>query len=248
MLKKERESEIINILKNNDGFVTVKSLCQRMYASESSVRRDLTSLERQGIVHRVYGGAELINIYSEALDFKSRSYHNSAEKQVIAQKAIKLIKDNEVIFLDQSSSAYYLANELINKSNLTVVTNNIRIINMLSDSNLKVISSGGMLSRENRTCLIGDDASETFQNIYADKVFFSTKALSYDGEITDCTREEVFVRQSMLKNARKKIFLCDSEKIGSYASYRQCSLNEINYMICEKDLTAFGKFKNLTII
>ena len=65
MLKNEREREIINILKNDDGFITVKELCEKLYASESSIRRDLTALEKRGIVKRTYGGAELITNFSK---------------------------------------------------------------------------------------------------------------------------------------------------------------------------------------
>lgn len=248
MLKKERENEIINILHDNDGFATVKDLCKIIYASEASIRRDLTALESMGIVHRVYGGAELVNIYSAALDFKSRAYHNKAEKQIIAKKAARLVKESEVIFLDQSSSAFYLACELLHKSNLTVATNNIEIIRILSDSNIKVISSGGLLSRENRTCLIGSSAQKTFESIYADKVFFSTKALSADGIIADCAIEEVYVREAMLNNAKEKIFLCDSEKIGTAASYRQWTLDKTDFLVTDKDEISLKGFDKLKIL
>lgn len=248
MLKKERENEIINILRESDGFATVKALCEKMYVSESSIRRDLTSLEKNGVVKRIYGGAELLNIFSGAIDFRVRAVHNSFEKQCIAKKAVKIIKDGDVIFLDQSSSAFYLACEIVNKNRVTVVTNNIEIIGLLSDSHIDIISSGGILSRENRTCLVGKGAEATFEGIFADKLFFSTKSISQNGEISDCSMEEVFVRNAMLKNAREKIFLCDSEKIDTIASYRQCALSEINYLICEKDIDCFKNYNNLKIL
>ena len=100
---------------------------------------------------------------------------------------------------------------------------------------MKVVSSGGYLSPENRNCLIGIDAQSIFENTYADIVFFSTKSLSDDGIISDCTREEVALRNSMLKNSAKKVFLCDSEKIGSRAAYKQCMLSEIDYLISENE-------------
>lgn len=155
MLKKERENEIVNILRSHDGYAEVKTLCAEMYVSESSVRRDLTRLEEKGIVNRVYGGAELVNIFSLASDFNVRRGHNSAQKQAIAKKAAKLIREGDVIFLDQSSSAFYLACEIVSahKCRITVATNNIEIIGLLSESSVNVISSGGTLSREKRTCL-----------------------------------------------------------------------------------------------
>ena len=67
MLKNEREREIINILKTEDGFITVKELCEKLYASESSIRRDLTILENRGIIARTYGGAELVKNFSNVI-------------------------------------------------------------------------------------------------------------------------------------------------------------------------------------
>jgi len=235
MFKNERESEIINILKNHDRFITVKELCKILYASESSIRRDLTALETRGIVKRSYGGAELITNYSSVISFDKRYHHSVEAKKTIAKKASRLIKDGSVIFLDQSSSSFYLANEIISNNTLTVITNNIEILCLLSNSGIKVIASGGFLSPENRCCLIGADAHAIFENTFADITFFSAKSLSDDGIVSDCSREEVALRNCMLKNSAKKVLLCDSEKIGTQSAYKQCSLSDVDYLICENE-------------
>ncbi len=235
MLKNEREREILNILKCEDRFITVKELCEKLYASESSIRRDLTALENRGVIRRTYGGAELVTNFSGVISFDQRSHHSIEAKNAIAKKAGKIIKEGSVIFLDQSSTSFYLANEIINRSSLTVITNNIEILCLLSNSSIKVMASGGFLSPENRSCLIGADAESIFENTYADMVFFSTKSLSDDGTISDCTREEVTLRNSMLKNSAKKIFLCDSEKFGTRSAYKQCTLLDVDYLISEND-------------
>lgn len=157
-----------------------------------------------------------------------------AEK-IIAEKAAKLIKDGDIIFLEQSSSTFFLADEIKNRESLTVVTNSIEIVRLLSDSKIKIIYSGGVLSNDNRVCLVGADAEEVFKNINADIMFFSSKSLDYDGTISDCTREEVLIRKPMLKNAIKKVFLCDSEKFGTRSAYIQCSLSDIDYLVSEDE-------------
>ena len=143
------------------------------------------------------------------------------------------MKDGDVIFLDQSSTAFFLAAEIIDKNSITIVTNNIEIISLMSGSNIRIVSSGGMLSPENRTCLVGKDAQRTFENIYADIMFFSTKSISSDGNIWDISQAEIEVRMPMLKNASKKVYLCDSEKFDSHSPYRQCSLDDIDFLISE---------------
>ena len=106
---------------------------------------------------------------------------------------------------------------------------------MMSRTKVNIISSGGILNKENRMCLYGEDAAYIFNNVYANYVFFATKALSDDGVIWDFSREEVIIRNAMLRNAEKKVFLCDSEKFHSHSAYKQCTLNDIDYLVCEND-------------
>ncbi len=235
MLNREREQEILSILKKTNGFVTVKQLCESLFASESSIRRDLKALEERGLVKRSYGGASLENNYSNIVTFNHRTKQNVSAKREIARKAAALIKDGSIIFLDQSSTAFYLAAEIADRASLTVVTNNIEIIMLLSNSKSKVISAGGFLSDENRNCLIGSDAQRTFGSIYADAVFFSVNAVMQDGTVTDCSREEVVVREVMLKNAAQKVLLCDSSKFAKKAHFIQCSLEDVDYLISEEN-------------
>lgn len=167
------------------------------------------------------------------------------EKREIAKKAVSLINDGDIVFLDQSSTSFFLANELINRNSLTVVTNTIEIMMLLSNSGIKLISSGGILSAENRNCLIGGDAQKTFENVFADIVFFSVKAISDDGIVTDCSREEIVVRNAMLKNAHKKVLLCNSSKFNKRAPFRQCELGEVDYLISEETCSQhFSEYQN----
>ena len=233
MLNKERELEILNILKMTNGYATVKSLCDALYASESSIRRDLTALQKRGLVKRSYGGVSLLNSHSSVGSFTHRAKLNIAEKQNIAKKAAAFIQEGDTIFLDQSSTCFFLANELLNRSSLTVVTNNTEITVLLADTKINVISSGGYLDNDNRVCLMGGDAQRTFENMYADRSFFSTKGVTEDGIISDFSREEILVRDAMIRNSKERFFLCDSTKFGTRAPYKQCDLKDVDYIISD---------------
>lgn len=233
MLHKEREQEILNILKTANGFVTVKQFCDTLFASESSIRRDLKALEERGLAKRSYGGASLAGSFSNIITFSHRTRQHVSAKREIAQKAAALIQDGDVLALDQSSTAFFLANELTGRNSLTVITNNIEIMMLLANTSIKLIASGGFLSEENRNCLIGGDAQKTFENVFADVMFFSVKGLSNDGIITDCSREEIVVRNAMLKNAGRKVLLCDSSKFGIRAPFKQCELGDVDCLISE---------------
>ena len=249
MFKNERHNSIMMILEER-GFVTVRELSALLYMSESSIRRDLSDLEEKGAIKRRYGGAEIINSTTSVLPFKTRSYDNIPEKQEIAKKAAKLIKTGDIVFLDQSSTSFFLAREIMDTKSITVVTNNIEILNLLSDSEMAVISSGGQMNRTNRTCLVGARAEATFRSVYADLAFFSAKSLTEDGVISDCTEEEIHVREAMFENADTVVFLCNTSKCGGHSAYKQCTLADVDILVTEKETlpSIQGKYKNLKII
>jgi DeoR/GlpR family transcriptional regulator of sugar metabolism len=240
MLKSERENEIIQILTKR-GFVSVRELAEALYASESSIRRDLARLERGGVIKRSHGGAERITSHTNIMPFGRRSYDSVEEKMSIAKIASGIIKEGDVIFLDQSSTAYFLASAISPMKNLTVITNNLEIITLLSKTEIILYSTGGAVFKKNPTCLVGGMTESVFSNFVADIAFFSTGAVGENGRILDLSEEEVFTRKAMLKNAKKKIFLCNSEKIGKSAPYVQCTLGDIDFVISEND--SFEKFK-----
>ena len=212
-----------------------------MFASESSIRRDLAILEKRGVVKRSYGGASIIHSVETVIPFGMRTFKNVEAKKIIAAKAVKLISNGDIVFLDQTSTSYFLAVEILKTKSVTVVTNNREIINLLSASDLTVISSGGVVSRANNNCLIGQYACRTFEEIFADIAFFSAKALSANGIISDFSEDEVLVRRSMFKNAEKIAFMCDSTKFGAKSSYKQSSLSDVDFFITENEEDEFLK-------
>jgi len=232
MLKNEREQEILSALRSA-GYLSVRQLSQSLYISESTVRRVLTALEREGYIRRSYGGAEILTRHSYAPSFNARTHQNPEAKKIIARKAAGLVSDGSIVFLDQSSTAFYLALELLSKRTLTVMTNNTEILSLLAQTDFTVLSSGGRLCESNRMCLVDAEAERSFRSIYADLAFFSTKSLSADGIISDCNREEISVRNAMLHNAARKIFLCDSTKLDTRSAYRQCTLEDVDHLISE---------------
>jgi DeoR family glycerol-3-phosphate regulon repressor len=124
----------------------------------------------------------------------------------------------------------------MNNNTLTVITNNIEILSLMSDTGIKTLSSGGVLYSENRVCLVGEDAEYIFKNSFADIMFFSVKSLAEDGGLWDPSREEVLVRGAMLQNAAKKVFLCDSSKIGVRRVFTLCTKDDVDEIVCDVPL------------
>lgn len=245
----KRDRQILEILEAN-GPASVHDLCQKLYLSEATIRRALSSLARKGLIHRTHGGAELLKTFTNAGPFSSRVFMNTSAKRNIAQKAAAMVPDGSIVFLDQSSTCYHLAQALTEKRDLTVVTNNLEIALLLSQTNFHVHMSGGQLCSTARTCMVGEDAHQIFLNVYADFAFFSTRSLSADGIASDCNRDEINVRNAMLKHAKCKVFLCDSSKFNSTAGYIQCSLQDLDVMVSEEDTASvYGEaFPELRIL
>lgn len=233
MLKNERQREIMKIL-SQEQYATVERLRTALGVSASSVRRDLIELEKERLIIRSYGEVELAKTVSMTASFITRLHRRTREKQIIAKKAAELVREKDIVFLDQSSSALFLAQELMKYKKITIVTNNIEILSAPQPAGITIYSSGGRVSSYRR-CLIGADSSGMFERVRADFAFFSSYGLSSDGVIYDTTMEEVLIKEAMMRNAEKKVFLCDSDKFGKTAGFRQCDLTEIDYLISEVD-------------
>lgn len=235
MLKSERQEMILELLQT-EKYVTAAALAEKFYSSYSSIRRDLAELEASGLISRSYGRVELSNKSSRLVSYPIRINKNSEQKRIIAKKAASLIKDGDTLFIDPSSSCSFFARELLNKKSITVITNNVEIMNILSQSSFDVVCSGGMQTTPNRYALTGAAAEETFRSIHADWAVFSARALTDDGVIYDVHSNEVALRKIMIENADKSLFLCDSSKISVTATYRQCSLSDVNYIVSDKPI------------
>ena len=105
--------------------VPVEELAKQFAVSPSSIRRKLTELEKDGLVVRTHGGVKSINDDESGMSFFTRKHTNALEKRLIAIKALKIVHDGDMIFLDSSSTSYFLAEYLSEFPNVTVVTNGV---------------------------------------------------------------------------------------------------------------------------
>ncbi len=235
-MSKEREKEILKLLLAKKE-VTVNELSQLLFTSESSIRRDLKSLENQQLIKRIHGGAviEENSISTLKIPFVIRELEQSDAKIEIAKQAIDYINDYDVLFLDASSSAYNLIPFLASKNHLTVITSGIKALLKLGEYGIKAISTGGELLPSCQS-LVGEEAYKTIQSYNANAVFFSCRGLSDDGCLTDISDSENYVRRCMIENSQKSYLMCASDKIGKKYFHNLCSANYISKIICEKEL------------
>ena len=178
MLKNERHNEILEILKK-DSFATVAALAEKLYASHPTIRRDLTVLEEEGYVKRCHGGAMILDENTKPPIY-FRQGHNTKEKLKMCEAAATLISENDTVFIDSSTSAYHISDLLKKKSGITVVTNSLPLATSLSDSEVRVYSTGGRLLKES-LAFVGISAKMAVESYNADLLIFSVASLSADG-------------------------------------------------------------------
>lgn len=234
MITYERQMEILNYLKQHN-CATFKELASAVFASESSVRRDVKKLESEGYVKQTYGGVVLASYVNEIVPLKLREKENTAVKDALARSAAKYIFDGATILMDGSSTVRKIIKHVGSYQNLKIITNNHLIFSDPESSNATVYSTGGRFDRQNGIFL-GSTAEEFVRNITADLLFFSSQAISAEGEITDVSEEETALRKVMLSRAKKKIFLCDSSKVGLQKAFKLCTKDDVDIILCDQKL------------
>ena len=145
MLPVERRKQILSTLKT-DKRVYVGALSRAFSVSEETIRRDLERLEAEGIVSRAYGGAVLNEDEHQETPYDVRRRSDVSLKTAIAKITASLIHDGEYIILDESSTSFFVAKELKEKKNLTVITNSMEIIREIASvQGWNVLCTGGAL-------------------------------------------------------------------------------------------------------
>lgn len=230
----ERQNKILNYLKQ-EHFTTVKELSKIVWSSQSSVRRDIKILESKGYLKQIYGGVVLSEFENSVVPISLRDSYNSATKDVIAKKATEHIFDGATIFMDGSSTVRRILKYLGGFHRLNIITNNQYIFNETLSPEISLYCTGGRFSNDNHI-FVGSTAENFIKNINADIMFFSSQAISNDGEITDASEEETSLRKVMLSKAKKKIFLCDSSKVGLKYTFTVCKKKQVDIIICDEKL------------
>jgi len=242
MLKDERLLKICEILRK-ERFATVEKLSELLYFSRPTIRRDLALLEKEGRVKRSHGGAMIRtdNDTDIPIGYRHGKKHN--EKIKMCRMAVKLVKPNNVIFIDGSTTAQNIAHYLPENMELTVVTNSIVVSDILSKKNIRTYCTGGKLIPESRA-FAGSMAENFIRGFSADIMFFSSSALANDGKICDWSEAETSLRRVMLECSRKKVFMCDETKFGKKSVFVLGTLSEVDIIITDKELPKELGMKN----
>ncbi|MDO5089174.1 MAG: DeoR/GlpR family DNA-binding transcription regulator [Leptotrichiaceae bacterium] len=231
MLKKERQDLILMKL-NTKGKVIVNELALDLSVSEDTIRRDLMEMDKKGILKRVFGGALPLNRY--VINYAERENFEPELKYELALKAVNLMKENQVIAIDGSTTNLQLARAIPVNLNLTVLTNSLSIANELCNhKNINVIMIGGNLFKKIMTN-VGHLAENQIKEYYPDICFMGAYAIHPLMGITSPYEEEVGVKRQFIKSSGRTVTLVIPEKFNVIMPYKVCDIKDITTIVTDK--------------
>lgn len=229
-----RQTEILEIARA-EGRVLVEDLAQRFEVTLQTIRRDLGDLAEAGLIDRVHGGAVartgVVNI-----GYEQRRRMNDDAKTAIARACAAEIPENSSLILNLGTTTEAVARELINHRNITVITNNMNVANiLLPNPGCDIIVTGGSLRRSDGG-LVGELTTQFFEQFKVDIAIIGSSALDLDGDLLDFDLAEVRVSRAILKQARRCFLVTDHSKLGRSAPARIASLSEVDTFFTDRPL------------
>ncbi len=215
-LDEHARSQVILSVLGATGRVEVNDLAQRLDVSTVTIRKDLDALEQRSALRRVRGGAVTAPVLDEG-SFETRLHAHRAQKRAIARAAAPLVQDGDVIALDSSSSCHYLAQRLLDRRSLVVITNGMPTATLFSErSEATVLVPGGVVRRSARS-VVGVFGDVLAGRGRIDKLFVGAHAVSAERGLLEMALEEAQAKQYLAAHCGQLYGLADSSKFGSFS-------------------------------
>ena len=235
MYAEERQQHIVDRARR-EGRVDVADLAAELAVTGETIRRDLSVLERHGLLRRVHGGA----IPVERLGFEpalaARDAVMTAEKERIAKAALAELPADGSIIIDAGSTTGRLVQVLPSDRELTVIVNSPPLATILATrSNLNVIMLGGRV-RGRTLATVDDWAMQPLARMRVDVAFMATNGISAEVGLTTPDPAEAAMKQSMIGAAQRAVLLVDHTKVGNDYLAKFASLSDISVLITDTGL------------
>lgn len=219
--------------------VSVASLAKRLKVSEATIRRDLSELERRGLLLRSHGGAVTIQPLLYEPFRHISSYHeqdrqHAAEKRRIGLVAAKLVAEGETLAIGTGTTATQVARSVCLHRGITVLTNAVNVAMELSHrDDLKVFVTGGQLSGD-WFALVGPTAIQSAGEMFVDKVFIGVDGIHAEHGLTTNYPDQASIHRAMMRQARQRIVVADHRKIGAIGTALIWPMEDIDILITDK--------------
>ncbi|RLL46981.1 DeoR/GlpR transcriptional regulator [Oceanobacillus piezotolerans] len=219
----ERHEYIIRRVKQTP--IYIADLAKEMNVSEITVRRDIKQLEEKGFIELKYGGLATIIDTTKETSMNNRKIRYVHEKTYIADIAVSLIEEGDIVFID-SGSTTQLMFERYPDIESSVFTNGLSNANVALERQMNVTVIGGDLKRETMA-MVGPLAIEAISKIHFDKVFLGTNALDAEHGIMNADQNESLLKSWSIKHSREAFVLADSSKFNQVSPYKFAEIDDV---------------------
>lgn len=236
MQSEERQARIAAYLQKAE-FASLEELAQGVGASISTVRRDVTALETQGIARRTHGGARLAQSpKSDEFVFNVRDTHQVSEKEAIGRACAALVQPGQNVIIDGGTTCFNVAKHLGDKV-AQVITNSLPVAHLFSGSNRHEVHVSGGVIYPRLGVLVGRDAVETFSRMHADVAILGGGGIADDG-IYNSHALLVDIQRAMIAGAAKVIFCFDHTKFAKRSTFFLCDFAKVDVVVTDTSAPA----------
>ena len=234
MFLEERQEAILNLLAR-DGKVRVKDLSEMFKVTEDCIRKDLGALEKQGKLKRTYGGAVVRRENLHMLEVSKHRNTDVEAKRRIAQAAVKLIHDKDMVFLDISTSNLAIAELLVKTDReMTVVTNMIDILVVLArNPKIRLVFAGGKINKS-RDGFWGGMTLDFISKLKPDIAFVGAVGVDVkENSVSTYDIEDGINKAAIVRVAKRAYVVAEARKLSNDGNYNYTSLDTLSGLITD---------------
>lgn len=231
MLPEERRRKIIEDVAESGGS-SVQELADRLDVSKATVRRDLQSLEDEGLIERSHGGAVPVESVAAEQSYRQKDVQNLDQKRAIAASAVSEIQNGQAVFFDAGTTTMQVAKTVSTGTAFIAATNSPLLAVELSDRIEGVKLTGGTL-RQQTYALVGPTAESFLQRTNFDQLFLGTNAIDVDAGLTTPDEDEAQMKSLMCDNAERVVLVADRSKIGRRSFIQFGTLDDVDVFITD---------------
>ena len=237
MIKEERWEQMLAVIEQK-GFVSVQKLAEALFVSMPTVRRDLTELERRGLVIRSHGGVKLPGEGHSEVPLGFRNHFKTQEKRRLCEAAAELVKDGDVIYVDPSTTFLRLADYISDRKGIIVITNSVPIATNLIEAGIRTYCTGGELGGVAYS-FTGGKAEAFAADFNYDVAFYSSYGVNERGVITDTSEPEISLRRVVMRQSKKNVYVCSGEKFSISTPFNFIELNKMDVVVTDTEVPEY---------
>ncbi|MBL3649419.1 DeoR/GlpR family DNA-binding transcription regulator [Bacillus vallismortis] len=246
MLTPERHQLIIDQIEKHD-VVKIQELINLTNASESTIRRDLSTLEERGFLKRVHGGAAKLSDIRLEPDMLEKSSKNLHDKLKIAEKAVSLLEEGDCIYLDAGTTTLHMIDFMDKSKDIVVVTNGVMHVDALIRKEISFYLLGGYV--KHRTGAIIGGASLIAMDQYRfDKSFLGTNGVHTEAGFTTPDPDEALLKQKAVKQAKHAYVLADPSKFGEISFSAFAGIGDATIITTGAEELTFDNYQEKTVV